>query len=209
MQPTQEGVIKFRLEHHEGGLPPDAEPESLTRWFAICRALELIGQDPRRYQGAAYGNISQRQPQGFLITGTQTGGKTALGAHDIAWVRDIDIDTNRVISQGPRRPSSESLTHGQLYALLPEVRFIIHVHSPLIWRQARRLGLPATDPLAAYGTPAMAREVERLARGTPVAEQGIISMGGHEDGIVVFGGHAEQAGLRLLRLYRRACALRP
>ncbi len=123
-------------------------------------------------------------------------------------MRDFNIASNRVRSQGPCRPSSESLTHGQLYSLLPDVRFVIHVHSPLIWRRSKDLGLPSTAPDAAYGTPAMALEVERLVQTSPAGEAGVFSMGGHEDGIVVFGNTPDQAGLRLLRLYRRACELR-
>ena len=205
MPPDSEGVIKFELRHDSGPLPPDGGLDAIRRWFGICRALDLIGRDPARYEGAAYGNISRRAGTGFLITGTQTGGQETLAPDDIAWVREIDVARNRVVSQGPARPSSESLTHGQVYALAPRAGFVIHVHSPLLWRRAGALGLPATAPEAAYGTPAMAREVERLLGQASGGEAGAFSMGGHEDGIVVFGPSPEQAGLRLLRLYRRAC----
>ena len=200
-----DGVTKFRAIHQRGALPGDADDSAIRHWFAICRALDLIGRHPGRYQGMAYGNISQRLARGFLVTGTQTGGRTTLGDADIAWIQEVDIGANLVRSQGPARPSSESLTHAALYALSPEVRFVIHVHSRLIWRQAQALDLPATDAGVAYGTPAMAREVERLARNPALQEGGVLSMGGHEDGILVFGGTPEEAGLRLLRLYRRAC----
>lgn len=205
--PPTDGVIKFQALHTRGALPPDVSYTDIHSWFGICRALDLIGQHPGRYQGAAYGNISQRAERGFLITGTQTGGKPSLDEKDIAWVRSFDVLSNRVVSQGPANPSSESLTHGQLYLLDPGIGFIIHVHSPLIWDRAGELALPATSADAAYGTPEMAKEVERLMRSTPAADLGTFSMGGHEDGIVVFGETPDQAGLRLLRLYRRACEL--
>jgi len=204
--PPAEGVIRFRLEHADGPLPAWAEPGEILAWFCRCRALGGIGRyPPERYQGAAFGNISQRGPRGFLITGTQTGGKQALTADDLAWVKSCDIEENRVVSQGPARPSSESMTHGQLYALDSGIGFVIHIHDPMLWRQADRLGLPTTDPAVEYGTPAMAREVERLMAMPATRQGGLFAMGGHEDGLVIFGADAEQAGLRLLALYRRAC----
>ena len=202
-----EGVIKFGLAHSDTPLPAGLGISALQQWFGICRALDLIGQHPKRYDGAAYGNISQRLATGFLITGTQTGGKPALGEDDIAWVQAINIEENRVQSTGPIRPSSESLTHGQLYTLEPSVHFVIHVHSRLIWQQAGKLRLPMTAVDAAYGTPEMAREVERLMQLDAVHLQGVFAMGGHEDGIVVFGRTPDQAGQRLLRTYRQACEL--
>ena len=208
MQAASEGVIKFRLEHAAGPLPGGADLAPLQRWFCVCRALDLIGRHPQRYQGAAYGNISLRADRGFLVTGTQTGAKPALEATDIAWVRSFDITQNRVASQGPARPSSESLTHGQLYALDPAIGAVIHVHSPLVWQRREDLALPITAPQAAYGTPEMAQEVERLMRLAPVRESGVICMGGHEDGILVFAHTPDQAGYRLLQTYRLACEAR-
>jgi len=202
-----DGVIKFELTHLPGELPGHADATAIHHWFAICRALNLIGRDPLRYEGAAYGNISQRFEHGFLVTGTQTGGRDALTLDDIGWVSACDIASNRVSSQGPARPSSESLTHAQVYRELPEINFVIHVHSPRIWQRGATLDLPSTPPQAAYGTPEMAQEVQRLLQEKACREQGVFSMGGHEDGIVVFAETPAIAGLRLLRLYRRACEL--
>jgi hypothetical protein len=202
-----EGVIKFQLQHEQGQLPPGFDTHDIRYWFGVCRELDLIGQHPDRYQGAAYGNISQRAPQGFLISGTQTGGQAQLGGNDIAWVIAFDVDANALRSQGPVKPSSESLTHGQIYALAAEVNFIIHIHDRHIWENAAELGLPATSVAAAYGTPEMAREVERLMADPAVRGAGAFSMGGHEDGIVIFGSSAHAAGQRTADLYRRAQAL--
>ena len=202
-----EGVIKFKLQHEQGQLPPGFEIQDIRYWFGVCREMDLIGQHPDRYEGAAYGNISQRAQQGFLISGTQTGGQAQLGETDIAWVTTFDVDGNALQSQGPSKPSSESLTHGQLYALADEVNFIIHIHDRHIWEKAGQLGLPATSKLAEYGTPEMAREVERLMADPAVRGAGVFSMAGHEDGIVIFGSTADEAGKRTLELYRRVQAL--
>ena len=202
MQP-QDGVIKFNLEHSYAPLPSWADAQAIQYWFARCRELDMIGQHPDRYAGAAYGNISQRAPDGFLITGTQTGGKATLGLQDICWVQEIDIERNRLVSSGEIRPSSESMTHEQIYRHVAEASFVIHVHHKPLWQQAANLGLAITATHAAYGTPEMAYEVERLLMRSEVLETGCFSMGGHEDGIVVFGASADQAGKRLENLVAR------
>lgn len=200
---ASEGAIKFSLQHHLGRLPAWADTGDLKHWFLRCRKLDLIGQDPHRYAGAAYGNISQRGPEGFLITGTRTGGKPSLDDSDFSWVRSIDLDNNSLLAAGPARPSSESMTHDQVYRQVKTANFVIHVHSPSMWQNAGQLGLSVTAPSAEYGTPAMAREVDRLLRDPEVRTTGAFSMGGHEDGIVVFGDNATQAGKRLEQLCER------
>jgi hypothetical protein len=77
----------------------------------------------------------------------------------------------------------------------------------VIWRRAEALGIPTTDPSVAYGTPNMAYEVLRLYRSSPLAELRILSMGGHEDGIIVFGHTVEEAGQTLLVYLARAYEL--
>lgn len=201
--PEHDGVIKFSLHHQIGGLPDWADTQALQHWFSICRQHELLGQDPTRYGGAAYGNISQRGQQGFLVTGTQTGGQRALHDEDIAWVKTWDLAANQVNSQGPVRPSSESLSHGHLYESMADVQFIIHVHHKPLWEQAVALGLLLTHPSAAYGTPAMAHEVKQLLQTPETLNAGAFGMGGHEDGLIVFGKTADQAGDRLLNLLGR------
>jgi hypothetical protein len=68
------------------------------------------------------------------------------------------------------------------------------------------LGLPRTAAEAGYGTPAMAEEVTRLWRERARRRTGVLVMGGHEDGVIAFGGNTEQAGLALLREYARSLA---
>ena len=198
----EEGVIKFDLEFSNATAVPLEELRELNAWRRILWQLALIGQDPQRYGGYGFGNISQRlapfdavpQRRAFVISGTQTGGLATLDASDYCTVTQHDPHRNRVVAEGPVRPSSESLTHAMIYVLDTDIRVILHVHSPDIWQHAEALRLPLTDPAVAYGTPAMALEVKRLFRETDAREKGIISMGGHKDGIVVFGATAEAAG---------------
>ena len=127
------------------------------------------------------------------------------GVTDVAGVKVGH--TTVVTGEGPLKPSSESLTHGVIYELDQEVQWVMHAHSPHIWRQAGALQLPITDSDVTYGTPEMAAEVQRLFRETEVKARRIFSMGGHEDGIVSFGCTAEEAGTVLLTHLARALEL--
>ena len=128
-----EGVIKYRLDYAPSALPDGADLDGLMRWFRRCRERQLIGRDATRYDGFAYGNISVRAQRGFVISGTQTGGEHALGPDQLAWVVDFDIAQNRLRAGGPARPSSEAMSHGQVYRALPHAGAVIHVHSPRLW----------------------------------------------------------------------------
>jgi hypothetical protein len=202
-----EGVIQYQLHYRPGNLPADADYAGLYRWFGRCRRLGLIGQDPALYGGFAYGNISVRAVRGFVISGTQTGGRESLGPLDLAWVEVFDAERNQLSATGPARPSSEAMTHGQIYQVLPEARAVIHVHSATIWHRARQLGLPSTAADAGYGTPQMAAEVTRLLSSGPGIHDGAFVMGGHEDGVAVYASDMDTAGSLLLDVLARATDL--
>ena len=209
MTGAQEGVIKFQLDYRSAPAPPAGDIASLNSWRRILFLLRLIGQDAQRYDGLGYGNLSQRllppgsdQAAAFVISGTQTGGLATLQPEHYTRVLECDPIANRVVARGPVRPSSECLTHGVLYALDERVQCVMHVHSPEIWGQASRLAIPVTDPDVAYGTPAMAGEVQRIY--PHAAQHGVFSMGGHQDGIVAFGDSTHLAGRRLVELLARA-----
>ncbi|BCR04988.1 hypothetical protein DESUT3_20570 [Desulfuromonas versatilis] len=204
---AQEGVIKFKLDFTlENPLPEDRLKE-ITAWRKLLFMLRLIGQDPARYGGFGFGNISNRiapwdsppNQRRFIISGTQTGGLPDLGPRHYTLVRECHWQENRVVAEGPVPPSSESLTHGTLYAMDDSIRFVIHVHSPEIWRNAGQLQIPVSAPEVAYGTPEMAEEILRIL-GDPIPRsKGILAMGGHEDGVVTFGRTAAEAGTCLIR----------
>jgi len=211
-----EGVIKFELRHDRCPLPPATATvigEQLG-WRRILRSLRLIGQDPQRYDGAGFGNLSCRfgsgfQPPGrrsFVITGTQTSGLARVDAGNFALVDDYDYRNNRVRSRGLTEPSSEAMTHGAIYDLDASIHTVFHAHSPEIWRLARDLDLPTTDPAVDYGTPAMAAEVGRQFRLGDLRRCGLLVMGGHLDGIMVFGKSPEEAGKVLISWLARSYA---
>jgi hypothetical protein len=199
---VHEGIIQYRLEHSDGELPAEADYDGLLAWYRRCRRHALLGQDPARYEGYAFGNISVRAAHGFVISGTQTGARPALRREDLAWVFDFDTRDNRLSSRGQVRPSSEAMTHGEVYAASPSVGAVIHAHSPAIWLNADRLGLPTTPPEAGYGTPAMAAAVRALLDRSP--GEGVLSMAGHEDGVIAYAASMDAAGALLLATLARA-----
>ena len=207
---TREGVIKFRLDFTKESCLGEEAVAGITGWRHVLHRLQLIGRSPGRYLGYGFGNISVRaaaSPGAFIISGTQTGDTPYLHAPDYALVTSCDPMTNSVSARGECRPSSEALTHGQLYQLDRDVGSVVHVHCPEIWRQAERLGLPLTGGDAAYGTPEMAREVEKLF-GTPAAyEKKIFVLAGHEDGVVSFGGNVAEACTVMIAAFAAACSL--
>jgi ribulose-5-phosphate 4-epimerase/fuculose-1-phosphate aldolase len=140
----------------------------------------------------------------FIVTGTQTGALAVLDETHYSIVTECDAVKNRLRAHGPIAPSSESLTHGQLYALDAAIQFVFHLHSPQLWRGAAALGIPTTAVHAEYGTPQMVAEVERLMNDTDAREKRLFAMGGHEDGIVSFGATAEEAGSTILYALARA-----
>jgi len=205
----QEGVVKFELGFTRAPPIEFAPLQALNAWRTLLHRLGLIGQEPARYGGVGFGNVSQRlagSPMRFAITGTQTGELAVLDARHYALIDACDIAHNRVVARGPIEPSSESLTHAMLYRLSPDIHYVFHVHAPLIWRHAQALGIACTRPDVAYGTPAMAAEIERLYDIGDLARRGIVAMGGHEDGVVAFGASADDAGLVLVRALVAAMA---
>ena len=210
-----EGVIKFEANHSTRELAPRLYGDlacKLVAWREIMVQTQLVGQDPQRYGGAGYGNVSgrigppsaNRGGRSFLITGTQTGGARCMDLDDFSVVHRYDYRFNRVESTGLTEPSSEAMTHGAIFDCSPQIRFVFHGHCPVIWRRAGELRIPTTDPSVPYGTPEMAVEVQRLYRDTPMSEARVLTMGGHEDGVIVFGKTPEDAGQMLLSTLARA-----
>ncbi len=201
----REGVIKYHLDYTRADALHDFDYQSLDRWHRAFKLAGILGQDPDRYDGLGFGNLSQRlHGQQFLVSGTQTGHLDRLLPEHYAVILDTDIIHNRVTAQGPVKPSSESLTHAAIYALHAEIMFVFHGHSPDIWQARGRLGIAETDESIPYGTPAMATEMKRLYEASGMRNSGIIAMAGHEDGIISFAPSADETGQIMLDHLHRA-----
>lgn len=204
-----EGVIKYRLDYRPS--EPRLYPQfaELNAWRTILLRLGLIGQDPARYGGLGFGNISFRDHNSteFVITGSQTGGLAYLCKEHFSRILYADANQNHIISGGAITPSSEALTHASVYAACPAAKAVVHVHNPDIWRSSQQLALPSIDAAIAYGTPAMANAVATLLGSKTCKTQAIFVMLGHEDGIVSFGESIASASQMLIKTLASALVL--
>jgi len=192
-----EGYIKYISHWTPGPATHVAAARELDSWRKPLYEAGLIGQ----YQdlGVGYGNISVRRGSCdlFLISGTQTGHLPVTDERHYSLVTDCDIRSNVVRCSGPVQASSEAMTHAAIYALGDAIGAVVHVHSAELWR--RSLGkLPTTDPDVAYGTPDMARELDRLYRLEGFRDAGVAVLAGHDEGLISFGTSLEEAVERIL-----------
>ena len=147
--PPAEGVIQFAYDLQPAdGAPISAENfAQMAAWRSILRQLDLLGQDPLRYAGLGFGNLSARdpqQPEEFVITASQSSGADALTEKSLVRVLHCNLGRFWVDAQGSHPPSSETLTHGMIYAADSAIHWIFHCHSPEIWNRAEDLALPCT-----------------------------------------------------------------
>ena len=204
MEP-EEGVIKFKQSFTKMPQFEFSKLKELNLWRSVIHLNDLLGYSPNKYGDASYGNLSGRleydyapkNKKKFIITGTQTGNLENLTHEHYATVLEYHPKENLVVSEGPIKASSESMTHGTIYDQDVSLRFVFHVHSPEIWENGGMLKIPISKKDVAYGTPEMAREIERLFRETDARRKRIILMGGHRDGVITFGKNALEAGLVL------------
>ncbi|MBS3952815.1 MAG: hypothetical protein KGZ88_07695 [Methylomicrobium sp.] len=104
-----EGVIKFELHHAHAPLPAGIDLCPVNAWRTLFHRLGLIGQDPGRYGGYGFGNISFKSDNTtgqFIISGTQTGHLEALETEHYGMVTGTEIIKNRLTSTGLSKPSS-------------------------------------------------------------------------------------------------------
>jgi hypothetical protein len=195
----QEGVIQFSYALAPGAVALDEGLLSeFAAWRSILRDLQLLGEDPGRYGGFGYGNLSIRHPGGgFVITVSQTSGLGVFGRQQLVHVKRSDPAEFRVDAVGSMAPSSESLTHAMLYQADPRVNVVFHGHCPLIWRARAGLGIPATAEEVPYGTPAMAQAVQTLLS-KEVRRPLLFATAGHEDGVFAAGATMRDCGTLLV-----------
>ena len=205
-----EGVIRFSYALQAPSAPiPAALAQPLLAWRAVLRRLGLIGQRPDRYGGFGYGNLSGRVPGGegaFIVTASQTSGALQAGLDDLVRVNHCDLQRFHADAEGYRPPSSESLTHAMIYAADRGVHWVLHAHSPEIWRNAAALGLPTIAAEVEYGTCGMAEAVAALLRSNSNRPLVFVTLG-HQDGVFACGDSAERSGRALLDCLERGGVL--
>lgn len=196
-----EGYIKFSFAHEPA--PPPAHPllHDLMRVRDDLREWNLVGVLP---DGVGYGNASARiDPSGrFIVTASGTGAAFPSEPRHFCVVTSFDVPRNRVECRGPLPASSESMSHGAVYAARPDARAVVHVHDRLAFQLLLREGAPATPPDAAFGTPEMALAVGRLAAALPPVA--VMAMAGHPDGLIAFAPDLRSARDALWNVFSRA-----
>ena len=179
-----EGVIKFSSQRRDGSLAWSDALDALNRVRTALFDLGLIGVLP---DGIGYGNLSIRTSElQFVISASATGANRVLSPAQYSLVESFSIESNSVHSVGGLPASSESMTHGAIYAANAAVQCVIHVHSRALFNWLLQENWPSTPADVPYGTPAMADAVTRL-----VAQQSqlpvLFAMAGHQDGVVAYG----------------------
>ncbi|UUX35396.1 L-ribulose-5-phosphate 4-epimerase [Fundicoccus culcitae] len=122
---------------------------------AVFKAnLELPERGLIKY---TWGNVSAFDPQsGYFVIKPSGVDYDTMTADDM-----VVVDLNNNIIEGSLKPSSDTPTHAVLYKNFPEIRSIVHTHSPwaTIWAQAGQ-DVPAMGTTHAdtfYGTVPCAR----------------------------------------------------
>ena len=186
-----EGYIKFNCEFIKEDPLAIHKLSEINLWRNKLYRLGLIGADT---DGVGFGNISIRYENNtFIITGSATGTLAELNENDYVLVETYDFMNNSLTCRGPVRASSESLSHAAVYDCSPDTMAVIHVHHLGLWEKLIDT-VPTTEPNISYGTPEMANDIKRLFRESDFGGDGIIAMGGHQEGIIFFGRTLATAG---------------
>ena len=187
-----DGVIKYQCHwlEKEANLHFDYSAIEVARALMIGR--NWIGYDQNYDVG--FGNISQRlENHKFIISGTQTGHLERLSPNEYTTVTEYNINKNTLTCEGPVKASSESLTHAAIYEQSTLIKCIIHIHHTDFWNRLLTENKGITNPSIPYGTSEMADEINRLFKEEDILSRPLITMAGHEGGIISFGKDFEEA----------------
>ncbi len=203
-----DGVIKYELQYHKKNLK--ISPGYLDEMIKLrdkLHKMNLIGvypADHSRTPNIGFGNISERYTDDgqFFVSGTQTGHLDKTNFEDYCLVMDFDVANNRVISKGPLKPSSESMTHAAIYDVAPEVNCVIHVHYEDMWDRYSEFNMLTTPKEVPYGTPEMARAIQKVYTDSPKLTKPVCLLG-HQDGLIVWGETREEAYSLLKEVYEK------
>lgn len=196
-----EGVIKFSGERVEGEVPHPPALDELNRARTELFDLGLIGCYDN---GIGYGNLSLRETGNrFLITGSATGADRELRFEQFCLVESFSPERNSVRSRGALLASSESMTHGAIYAANSAVNCVMHIHSRALFDALLQQGALHTPADVPYGTPAMAQAVASLVQAQSVLPV-LFVMAGHDEGIVAYGADIASVKQLIVQTFNKA-----
>ncbi len=197
----KEGLIQYQLKFDKTAIQLPLEWQKLNAWRRTLVDYQVLGQDPKRYLGLGFGNVSLRlSDRQFIITASQTGNIANLQQKHYCLVTNWDIAQNTLWAKGLLPPSSEALTHAQIYQLDSQIKAVCHGHSPKLWHFARQnpKNFLFTSASAEYGTVAMAKEFARLNQEKKLKQGKIVILLGHEDGFISFANNLDLAGQTII-----------
>lgn len=196
-----EGYIKFNCiwEQKEIQIEPSLLVE-LESARTKLYDLGLIGMYP---DGIGFGNISVKSDKGssFIITGSATGQFEKLKPSHYALVTGYNFLQNTISCTGQTKASAESLSHAAVYESIPKVGAVVHIHCLWLWEKLMNSN-PTTSSEIEYGTPEMAEAIQHLISGMKTGEK-VIVMGGHREGILVFGSNLSEATDEIIKIYKQ------
>ena len=210
--PHSEGVIQFRLkklDNYRRAFNEEVRAEALIQWRRVLIKIGWLGQDPDRYDGLGFGNLSIRvgaktapvEGRRFLISGSQTGHLESFSITDCAIVTSFSIKNHSLTYSGARKPSSEALSHAAVYAAKPCVNACIHAHCPTIWRRRNAVSDLCISAESKYGSADMSQAIYSALKLDKSTGPTLLSMSGHQDGVLAFGPDFQTAFGRLLKAY--------
>ncbi len=182
----EDGYIKYTSHRRAGKVTETANLVALNRARTRLFDLGLVGINA---SGIGYGNVSVRaDAQQFVISASATGASRKLVMDQFCLVESYSLDRNEVWSMGGMDASSESMTHGAMYASNQGIHCVMHVHSRILFDRLLQCGTAATQASIPYGTPAMAHAVAQFAR-QQSSLPALLVMAGHDEGIIACGTH--------------------
>ncbi|WP_372421839.1 class II aldolase/adducin family protein [Salinarimonas chemoclinalis] len=174
----------------------------------VAQAMDRAGFCPTKS-----GNVSARTDEGLLITPSGLPYAATTPADIVA----IDLD-GAPLAEGGLRPSSEWPFHTAIYRARPEIRAIVHTHSPKATALAcARRPIPAFHYMVAYcggrdvrvadyatfGSADLAGNAVRALEGRKavlLANHGVIALGASLEGALAIAGEVENLAGQYLAL---------
>jgi L-fuculose-phosphate aldolase len=136
------------------------------------------------------GNVSAREGDLILIT------PAGLPYDEMEDADLVTLDLSGHVIAGEREPSSERAVHVAIYGARPDVRAVVHTHSPAVLASPDP-GVPVAE-YAETGTRELADEVVRaLGEGSAVlmARHGLVAVGRALGGALDVARRAESASM--------------
>lgn len=178
---SEEGYIKFRYDWIPARLP-EMDLSELISYRQKLYELNLIGAYA---DGVGFGNISKRYLNNqFIISASGSGNYAQLTVNHLSLVDEFDFQRNWLSCIGNLPASSESLSHAAIYSFNSQINVVVHIHHPEFWTKQIDI-VPTSDKFAEFGTIELVESLQKTLRKMN-SSHGIIIMGGHPDGILLF-----------------------